>query len=229
VNCTSVLTWEKPVTIVRALIVLTVLLWTQVTTAATSAEKRLQAARELQTRFDSSLLKGLELKFVVRGNRCDVLNVEGYSNLTEGMMLALANGTLIYGRVLPGGVNQFAFGRGFRHVAYTNAEDTTYSGFGEPPLTRKRVKQMRQCTDAIAATVSGVEPGRKIVPPLPFEPLSWATARIGRKLYDGAYKHEATIVGINRPDGLIEVKYVRSGSVEPKLLDAVAQFWYVRK
>jgi hypothetical protein len=61
------------------------------------------------------------------------------------------------------------------------------------------------------------------------EPLSWETARPGRKLYDGTYEHDATIVSVSRADDLIHVKYVRSESVEPKRLSAVARFWYVRK
>lgn len=40
--------------------------------AATPAEQRMQAARELQATFDGSLLKGFELKFTVRGSGCDV-------------------------------------------------------------------------------------------------------------------------------------------------------------
>lgn len=197
--------------------------------AATPAQQRMQAARELQSTFDGSLVKGFELKFVVRGSGCDVLHVEGYTNLTDGMMQSLANGTLIYGRVLPGGVNQFAFARGFRRVAYSNAEDPAFVSFGQPSVTRRQVKQMRRCTDQIAAKLSSKESSVMVPEPPRFEPLSWATARVGRKLYDGAYKHDATIVSIDRTDGLIHVKYVRSGSVEPKLLHAVARFWYVRK
>lgn len=200
-----------------------------VVSAATPAEKRMQAARELQSTFDASLVKGFDLKFVVRGAACDVLHVEGYTNLTDGMMQALANGTLIYGRVQPGGVNQFAFKSGFQRVAYTNAEDPTFASFGTPSLTRKQVKQLHRCTNAIAAKLTGKEVAAKVPEPPRFEPLSWATAKPGRKLYDGAYKHDATIVSVNRAEGLIRVKYVRSGTVEPKLLNAVTRFWYVRK
>lgn len=197
--------------------------------AATPSEQRMQAARELQAIFDASLVKGFELKFTVRGSSCDVLQVEGYTNLTDGMMQSLANGTLIYGRVIPGGVNQFAFKRGFRQVAYTNEEDPTFASFGDPRLTRKQVKQMRRCTDAMAANLTSKSTPVN-VPKVPrFEPLSWTTATVGRRLYDGAYKHDATIVSIDRAEGLIRVRYVRSGSVEPKLLVAVARFWYVRK
>lgn len=197
--------------------------------AATPAQRRMQAARELQSTFDASLVKGFELKFVVRGPGCDVLHVEGYTNLNSGMMRSLGNGTLIYGRVLPGGVNHYAFQRGFRRIAYTNSEDPEFVTFGQPSLTRKQVKQMRRCTDQIAAKLSDQAPSAKAPEPPRFEPLSWGTARPGRKLYDGAYVHEATIVSISRDDGLIHVKYVRSGTVEPKLLSAVARFWYVRR
>jgi hypothetical protein len=197
--------------------------------AATPAEQRMQAARELQTTFDGSLVKGFELKFIVRGSDCDVLHVEGYTNLTDGMMEALANGTLIYGRVLPGGVNQFAFKRGFRRIAYTNEEDPTFASFGTPRLTRKQVKQMRRCTNAIAAKLTAKEARVQAPAPPRFEPLSWATATVGRRLYDGAYGHDATIVSVNRAGEVITVKYAKSGSVESKRLDAVARFWYVRK
>lgn len=199
------------------------------TEAATPAQQRMQAARELQGTFDRSLVKGFELKFTVRGSGCDVLHVEGYANLTDGMMHSLANGTLIYGRVLPGGVNQFAFSRGFRQVAYTNEEDPTFASFGEPRLTRNQVKQMRRCTDAIAAELTAKSAPVKVPEAPRFEPLSWSKATVGRRLYDGAYKHHATIVSVNRAEGLIRVRYVGSGSVEPKLLEAVARFWYVRK
>jgi len=50
--------------------------------AATPAEQRMEAARELQATFDGSLVKGFELKFMVRGSGCDVLHVEGYTNRT---------------------------------------------------------------------------------------------------------------------------------------------------
>lgn len=213
----------------RIAIAISILSLAHVINAATPAERRMQAARELQSTFDASLIKGFELKFLVRGVRCDVLHVEGYTNLTEEMMQALAHGTLIYGRVMPGGVNRFAFNRGFRSVAYTNAEDPAYAFFGEPTLKRKQVKQLRRCTDAIAAKVTDTAPPAKAPAAPPFEPLSWANARVGTKLYSGAFKHEATIVSLNRTDGLIEVRYVKSGSVEPKLLNAVARFWYVRR
>jgi len=46
--------------------------------------------------------------------------------------------------------------------------------------------------------------------------LSWTNVAIGTRLYDGTFKHEETVVGIDRPSGIIRVKYVRSGDVEPK-------------
>ncbi|MCU1349327.1 MAG: hypothetical protein JWO56_2357, partial [Acidobacteria bacterium] len=177
---------------------------------------------------DQSLVKGFELKFIVRGSGCDVLQVEGYTNLTDGMIQGLANGTLIYGRVLAGGVNQFAFSRGFRQIAYSNEDDPTFASFGEPRLRRAQVKKMRRCTEAIAAKLTGKETRVKVPEPPRFEPLSWATATVGRRLYNGAYRHEATIVSVSRAEGIIHVRY-RSGTVEPKLLGSVAQFWYVRK
>ena len=177
---------------ISAAAVLSIIVVSGIADAATPAQTRIEAARELQSTFDRSLVKGFELKFVVRGSQCDVLHVEGYTNLTDGMMQALANGTLVYGRVLPGGVNQFAFKRGFRRVAYSNEGDPTFASFGQPSLTRKQVKQMRRCTEAIASALKGKE-AEVPVPPAPrFEPLSWSTATVGRRLYDGAYKHDAT-------------------------------------
>jgi hypothetical protein len=215
--------------IVRIIMAVMVAFGVQAIMAASPGQQRMQAARELQAMFDRSLVKGFEIKFVVRGGRCDVLHVEGYTNLTRDMMSALANGTLIYGRVLAGGVNQFAFGQSFRGVAYSNAEDRTYMFFGEPTLTRSQVKRMRRCTDTMAEKLSGSDPVVRAPAPPPYEPLSWPTARVGTKLYNGAYKHDATIVHVKRGEGLIEVRYVKSGSVEPKLLSAVAHYWYVRK
>jgi hypothetical protein len=61
-----------------------------------------------------------------------------------------------------------------------------------------------------------------------WDQLSWQNARAGVKLYDYSGNHEATIRRVDRDEGLIVVRY-RSGNVEPKLLDAVAQYWWVRK
>jgi GYF domain 2 len=57
--------------------------------------------------------------------------------------------------------------------------------------------------------------------------LSWDNARAGVKLYDYGGEHEATIQDVDRRSGLIVVRYV-SGAVEPKDLDAVAAYWWVR-
>lgn len=136
----------------------------------------------------------------------------------------------IYGRVLPGGVNNHAFNHGFRDVVYTNEEGSTYRSWGSSNITRKQVRAMRKCTDAIAATVSdsGSPPAPSPGTPT-FEPLSWRTAKTGVRLYDGTYRHTATIVAVDKAEGLIRVKYVKSGSIEPKLLESVAKFWYVKK
>jgi len=145
-------------------------------------------------------------------------------------MEALAYGTLIYGRVLPGGVNDFAFGRGFRDIVYTNSEGSTYRSFGPTNLTRKQVQAMRECTDTIAAKLSDAVAPSVPKPAAPaFEQLSWRAAKAGTKLYDGTYRHDATIVSVDRAAGMIYVKYVRSGTTEAKLLESVARFWYVKK
>jgi len=157
------------------------------------------------------------------------LHVQGDVNLYEDMMDAMANGTVMYGQILPGGVNQFAFGRGFHRVIYTNPGNATYASFGEPKLTRAQFRRMQRCTDSIAAKLSGDEPKASVPSAPPYDSLSWSNAHVGTRLYDGAFKHEATIVAVHRAEGIIEVKYVRSGAVEPKLLSAVSRFWYVRR
>lgn len=197
--------------------------------AVSPAVARVRAAEQLQSTFDTSLIKGFELKFVPRGRRCDILHVEGYSTLEPTMMEALAHGTLIYGRVLPGGVNRYAFDAGFRDIVYTNVEDSRYRSFGESKLTRKQARSARRCTEAIASQLQSNEKPVKRTPEPRFEPLSWATAEVGRRLYDGAYEHDATIVSVDRANDLIEVRYVRSGTTEPKQLSAVAAYWYVKQ
>jgi hypothetical protein len=54
-------------------------------------------------------------------------------------------------------------------------------------------------------------------------------ARVGTRLYDGSYHYEATIVSLDAANDLMEVKYVRFGSIEPKRFSAVSQFWYVKQ
>jgi len=198
--------------------------------SGTPAQRRVAAAEDLQQRFDGSLLKGWQLKFAARGRQCDALHVEGYTNLEKSMMQALAYGTLIYGKVLPGGVNSYAFSNGFRDVVYTNEEGATYLSFGETKLTRKRIRSMLRCTDDIAKSVATGQEKPVAVPEAPrFQQLSWENAKVGTKLYDGSYKHDATIVSVDRANDIIEVRYIRSGAVEPKTLSAVARFWYVKQ
>jgi hypothetical protein len=196
----------------------------------TPAQRRLAAAAELQRTFDVSVVKGWELKFAVRGRRCDLLHVEGYVNLDPEMMDALAYGTVIYGRILPGGVNRYAFDSGFRDVVYTNEGNAAFKSFGESHLSRHQAQSSPLCTAEIAAGLNSTPERPVIRPEQPkFEQLSWSNARIGAMLYDGSYRHEATITSLDPANDLMEVKYVRSGSIEPKRLSAVAQFWYVRQ
>lgn len=199
--------------------------------ALTPAQNRLSASVELQRTFDASPLKGMELKFIVRGPHCDILNVEG-DNLYTEMMEALANGTVMYGKVLPGGVNAFAFRRGFRDVVYTNRADKAFVSYGPTKFTRDAVRKLKPCSAADAAALTAdasVTSPPSLPTPPPYTSLSWGTAKPGQRLYNGAYKHEATIVSVDRPAGLITVRYERTGTIEPKLLDAVAKSWYVRK
>ncbi len=62
-----------------------------------------------------------------------------------------------------------------------------------------------------------------------FEKLSWKNIAAGTKVYEGNEKHIATIVSSNQAEGLINVRYVKSGSVEPKSLEAVSQLWFVKR
>jgi len=196
--------------------------------AATPAQQRVQAAAQLQRTFQSDL-GGWGLHFVVRGKNCDVLHMDTTEvNLYPQMMEAMAYGTVEYGRILPGGVNKMAFNRGFRTVVYSNAHNARHVSFGDAKLDRKSASKLRVCTDAIAAKITSPERHPSRIDTPPFESLSWANVAIGVKLYDGAFKHEATIVGLDRREGVIRVKYVSSGDVEPKLLNAVARFWYVK-
>lgn len=191
---------------------------------------RVNSAAELGRIFDASLISGLQIKFHVRGKQCDALHVEGF-NLTDSMMTALAYGTLIYGKVLPGGVNVYAMNRGFENVVYTNTADNVVVTFGPRKLGRAQIRRLRKCDESIAAQL-GSSPEKAPQPELAapkFVQLSWAAAEPGRKLYDGTYRHDATIMSVDRSTGLITVKYVRSGTVEPKDLEAVSRSWYVRQ
>ena len=212
-------------------VIVTVLVLTSYSARAeTPAQCRVKAANELQNTFDNSVLKGWKLKFVVRGNDCDVLHVEGYTNLEEGMMKALGYGTLIYGKILPGGVNSFAFHRGFRDVVYSNSGNDVYVTFGSTKLTSDQVRNLRLCSDQIAEELKNGVNDQSTSPQTPqLEQLSSSNAKAGTKLYDGAYRHQATIVYVDRAKGIIMVKFLPSGSIEPKLLSAVAPYWYVRK
>lgn len=62
-----------------------------------------------------------------------------------------------------------------------------------------------------------------------YEKLSWNNARIGTELYDYNEVLEAKITAVDRQKGIITVKYTRGGIIEPKQLEAVVNFWYVKK
>lgn len=61
-----------------------------------------------------------------------------------------------------------------------------------------------------------------------WEQLAWHNARPGVRLYDYGGDHEATIQRVEPSSGLIVVRY-QSGEVEPKDLNAVSSYWWVRK
>ena len=196
----------------------------------TPAQRRVAAAAELQRIFDSSDLKFWKLKFTARGKRCDILHVQGDVNLYPEMMEALGYGTVEYGRILPGGVNKNAFGAGFRDVVYTNPTNSKFKAFGSSRLTGKQARNALICTDDMAAALAAAE-DEPVVPydEPKFEPLSWTTATVGKKLYNGSYRHEATIVSLDPANDLMHVQYVESGRIEPKRLTAVARYWYVKQ
>lgn len=62
-----------------------------------------------------------------------------------------------------------------------------------------------------------------------YEKLSLENARVGAKLYNNTEKNEATIVTVDKEGGLIYVRYVKSGSVEPKSIAALSNAWFVKK
>lgn len=62
-----------------------------------------------------------------------------------------------------------------------------------------------------------------------YENLSWENAKVGVRLYDNNGKHIVTIVSIDRANGIIKVKYVKKGIVEPKMLEALSPYWFVKR
>lgn len=197
--------------------------------AATQAQERIVAAGDLKRIFDNSMVSGLALEFNVKGKDCNILHVEASGvNLYKEMMQSLAYGTVVYGKILPGGVNEYAFKYGFSTVIYTNMANPDYVVFGSDKITGKSAKNLKVCTNDIAANVKNQAKIKTPKQPS-FEPLSWSNARVGTNLYDGSYKNIAIIRSINQKADIIRVKYIASGDVEPKLLSAVAQFWYVKR
>ena len=216
--------------LIFSVVALSMLLPSHSVQAEAPAQQRIKAAQELQNTFDKSSLNCFQLKFFVRGKNCDILHIEGYVNLEEEMMEAIGYGTVIYGKIQPGGVNNFAFSRGFSDVAYSNSDDNKYVISGSTKPTRDQVKAMDICTDQIASQLTGTVGNLPVASTTPqFEQLSWPKAIAGEKLYDGSYQHVATIVSIDRVEDIIVIKFEQSGSVEPKKLSAIAPYWYVKK
>jgi len=72
--------------------------------------------------------------------------------------------------------------------------------------------------------------GKKVLEENPnYENLSLENARVGAELYNNTEKHEATIVTVDKEAGLIYVRYVKSGSVEPKSITALSKTWFVKR
>ena len=196
---------------------------------ATPALDRVHAARQLQERFDASVVANWHLQFFVRGPACDVLQVEAENvDLAREMMQAVGYGTVLYGQIVPGGVNAFAFDRGFKNVIFTNTKDRVAVAFGTPTITAGQAKRARLCTKAIAEGVGAPEGKAPAYSQPAFEQLSWANAKKGAQIFDASYALVGTIADVDRDQGIIAVHFT-TGQTEPKLLDAVAKVWYVRR
>lgn len=118
------------------------------------AEARVALAVQLQEAYASSMLKNYDIRFQARGKRCDVLHVEAHGvNLYREMMEALAYGQVLYGQIVPGGVNEAALAVGFETVVVTNAYDRVSASFGAAQISRSQVRQLPRCTEATAAAI----------------------------------------------------------------------------
>lgn len=198
------------------------------TTASQPSANKADVAAELQALFDTSQLRGWDLQFRARGAACEYLHVEGSTNLEPEMMTAMAHGSLFYGEILPGGVNQFAFSRGFTGVVFTNQHNEKLAAFGEGLPSRKKIRSSRVCSrDTPEAAALPTRQSSYVA--ASFERLSWENAKPGAALFNGAHQQEAMVVSVDRDAGLIRVQYLRSGSIEEKDLAAVAKFWYVNR
>jgi hypothetical protein len=113
--------------------------------AAESERQCVAAAQDLQATFDRSIVKGWQLKFYARGEECDVLHVESHTNLGKPSMEALAKGTMLYRKVLPGGVNKYAFAHGFTDVVYSNVHNAKSVSYGSQKLDKAAVKKLKRC------------------------------------------------------------------------------------
>lgn len=70
---------------------------------------------------------------------------------------------------------------------------------------------------------------RPIVHEANLQSLTPSSAAVGVKLYNAAGVHEATLTAVDLPNDRIRVRFVRTGTIEPKQLSSVAHFWYVRR
>lgn len=119
-----------------------------------SAQRRVALAVQLQEAYAASMLKNYDIRFQARGKRCDVLHVEAHGvNLYREMMEGLAYGRVLYGRIVPGGVNAAAFAVGFETVVVTNGYDRVSASFGAAQISRSQVRQLPRCTEATAAAI----------------------------------------------------------------------------
>ena len=96
-------------------------------TPSNPSNRRQAAVSSLNTTFSSSLLQGWDIHASSAGSRCDVLLITFYVKMESSMIEALHEGSLIYGRILPGGVRSVASANGFRGVVYRDGYDTTWT------------------------------------------------------------------------------------------------------
>lgn len=107
---------------------------------------RINAASELTTRLEHPLIQGLWIEAFAKGKNCDIMHVES-RNLLPGMMESLAEGRVNYGKVLPGGVNNYAAKFGFKSILYTSRADNSFVSYGESSISRSAIKKMKACSN----------------------------------------------------------------------------------
>lgn len=107
---------------------------------------RINAAKSLTDRLDSSVIRNFQIRVHAKGKNCDIMHVETL-NLLPPMMEALANGKLIYGQAIPGGINNFAQNYGFKSIFYTSRADESLIAYGNDSISSSEIKKMQACSN----------------------------------------------------------------------------------